>query len=450
MKRSERIFLTWLMTAFYCVPVLAAEGDSLESAYMKEFAFLESQKSELIKNIKSLKGRFEADTREQNQKIRQLEEKIANTEFQNERLGRQLQASRESIESGKSGIEVLESLFKQAEVTLDDHNVKVAAIEQGETDMRKALGELFSHGTDVLFTLSSLRESSGDFFLENGEKVTGQIFTVGNIASYGVSDNGSGALVPAGDGFFKLNYPQTATIAQNLLAGRVLEDIGIFLYEDDKTSFAEGDEKTVLDIINSGGVIAWIIVGLGALTIVFVVLRVFFLRRAGGDSVKLLPTIEPLVASGKADEAMQQCERSRGAIARILSATLRNLDRDRDHIEDIISESILHENGYFNRYSAVIIVIAGVAPLLGLLGTVTGMISTFDVITQFGTGDPKLLSGGISTALVTTQLGLIVAIPALILGNLLNSWSNRIKDDMEKSALRVINLSERRVFQAAA
>jgi biopolymer transport protein ExbB len=81
-----------------------------------------------------------------------------------------------------------------------------------------------------------------------------------------------------------------------------------------------------------------------------------------------------------------------------------------------------------------------VAPLLGLLGTVTGMIQTFDVITEFGTSDPKLLSGGIATALVTTELGLIVAIPCLLLGNLLGGWADRIKDDMEKAALRTINL----------
>ena len=84
-------------------------------------------------------------------------------------------------------------------------------------------------------------------------------------------------------------------------------------------------------------------------------------------------------------------------------------------------------------------VIAAVAPLLGLLGTVTGMISTFDIITEFGTGDPKLLSSGISIALVTTEVGLAVAIPALIFGNLLSGWAESIKDEMEKAALHVMN-----------
>jgi len=68
------------------------------------------------------------------------------------------------------------------------------------------------------------------------------------------------------------------------------------------------------------------------------------------------------------------------------------------------------------------------------------MIATFDVITEFGTGDPKMLSGGISEALVTTELGLIVAIPAVLLGNLLSGWAERIKNDMELGALHLINL----------
>jgi len=128
-----------------------------------------------------------------------------------------------------------------------------------------------------------------------------------------------------------------------------------------------------------------------------------------------------------------------GSAARVVKAAVRNLDRDRAHLEDIISEAILYESGHLNRFGAIILVIAGVAPLLGLLGTVTGMITTFDIITEFGTGDPKLLSGGISIALVTTELGLAVAIPMLLLGNILSGWAESIKDGMEKGALRVIN-----------
>ena len=109
-------------------------------------------------------------------------------------------------------------------------------------------------------------------------------------------------------------------------------------------------------------------------------------------------------------------------------------------MEGIVYEAILQESGPLDRFGSAILVIASISPLLGLLGTVTGMIETFDMITQFGTGDPKLLSEGISIALVTTELGLIVAIPALLIGSLLSAWARNIKRDMEHSALRIINV----------
>jgi biopolymer transport protein ExbB len=93
------------------------------------------------------------------------------------------------------------------------------------------------------------------------------------------------------------------------------------------------------------------------------------------------------------------------------------------------------------RFGSTLAVFAAVAPLLGLLGTVTGMISTFDVITEYGTGDPKLLSGGISEALVTTELGLVVAIPTLLIGTLLSGRAEAIKGTLERAALHVMNLA---------
>ena len=105
-------------------------------------------------------------------------------------------------------------------------------------------------------------------------------------------------------------------------------------------------------------------------------------------------------------------------------------------------EQILAEMQPIDRFGTMILVFAGVAPLLGLLGTVTGMIATFDAITEFGTGDPRLLSGGISEALITTELGLIVAIPTLLVGNLLSGMGEKLKRRLEVGALAVSNLAE--------
>jgi biopolymer transport protein ExbB len=195
----------------------------------------------------------------------------------------------------------------------------------------------------------------------------------------------------------------------------------------------------LLSVINSGGTIAWIIVALGLFGGILIVARLVFLRNASAATGKIVERVGRHVRKGEIDKALATCKEFQGATARVVAAAVRNLDRDRVHLEDIISESLLHESSHLNRFGSIILVIAAVAPLLGLLGTVTGMITTFDIITEFGTGDPKLLSGGISIALVTTEVGLAVAIPTLLLGNVLSSWAENIKGGMEKGALRVIN-----------
>ena len=112
---------------------------------------------------------------------------------------------------------------------------------------------------------------------------------------------------------------------------------------------------------------------------------------------------------------------------------------DRDSLFDAADEVLSGTKSGLERFSTVILVVAAVAPLLGLLGTVTGMIATFAVITEHGTGDPRMLSGGISEALITTQLGLIVAIPALLLGNMLNGWSKGLFERVEQGLLVYVN-----------
>jgi len=95
-------------------------------------------------------------------------------------------------------------------------------------------------------------------------------------------------------------------------------------------------------------------------------------------------------------------------------------------------------------------IIAVVAPLLGLLGTVTGMIITFQAITLFGTGDPKLMAGGISTALVTTVQGLCVAIPTVLLHTLVASRARRLNQILEEQAAGMVAVQSERRHAAAA
>ena len=131
-----------------------------------------------------------------------------------------------------------------------------------------------------------------------------------------------------------------------------------------------------------------------------------------------------------------------GMVAGLLVEGLNSFTAEGQVNEEKVQAKYIEYSQKLDRFHTMILVVAAVAPLLGLLGTVTGMISTFDVITEFGTGDPKLLSGGISEALVTTEMGLIVAIPSVFLGQLLGSWSDQVKSELEKVALLLGELSK--------
>ncbi len=427
-------------------PAAEEEKDgSLERAFQKEFAFLETQKQELFKRLKKFRADSNAKANAVARKVSSLETELQRLEMEMEQLNDSIVKAEHQVEANSGNRQLLDSMFQQANASMSDFGFKLTE-QRDFVDVKneERLEELYSKANDLVRTLSRVRREKGKFFLADGTQVTGTIVRVGNVAAYGVSDSGSGALVPAGEGTLRIyKGEETGAVARALAAGESPSLLKIFLFESSSKAIDQKPQKGIIDVVESGGIIGWVIVLLGVLVVIMILARIFYLRSASATNGVVIKKVTNLVRKGKLGEALRFCERTKGSTARVVASTLRNIDRDRDHLEDIVSESILHESDNLGRFSTFIIVIAAVSPLLGLLGTVTGMIATFDVITEFGTGDPKLLSGGISTALVTTELGLIVAIPALLIGNLLNAWSNRIKDNMEKAALRVINLADR-------
>ncbi|MBN2896943.1 MAG: MotA/TolQ/ExbB proton channel family protein [Campylobacterales bacterium] len=221
------------------------------------------------------------------------------------------------------------------------------------------------------------------------------------------------------------------------------QNLNIFIYENLDKEVEYQKEKTFDDTLKAGGVIGYSILGLGAIGVLLIIIRAIFLIGAGSNTVRITQIVYEKLPKEGSEKALEAIANFHGSTARVIKATLRNIKKEREHIEDIVMESILNESSSLDRFGNIVLVIASVAPLLGLLGTVTGMIATFDIITEFGTGDPKMLSGGISEALVTTMFGLIVAIPLLLLGNLLSGWAGNIKDSMEQSALHIVNLYEK-------
>jgi biopolymer transport protein ExbB len=146
-----------------------------------------------------------------------------------------------------------------------------------------------------------------------------------------------------------------------------------------------------------------------------------------------------LLEKNSLDDVNSLAKSGRSALARILNKCLQNSQWSRPAAEKAVREQLLAEMPRLDRYLNTLAVLAAAAPLLGLLGTVTGMISMFEAITKFGTADPRLLAGGISEALITTQAGLAIAIPLLLLHNYLRNRRNDIQADMEMYSMRILN-----------
>lgn len=424
-------------------PAEAQDKGSLETAYKREFAFLEAERAALAKRIEEIDAVNRRKVAEAEAEIHELQGRVMSVSLEADRLADLLLQTEAEADSAREGEDVLMGVLAQAATALEKGG---AGLPEAHNDDPHAPLEqariAFERAVELLGVQGSVRRTAGEFFALDGRQVRGEIIRLGSIASFGVSDQAAGALAPAGQNQLKV-WPEASSgeTARALADGPRPQRLKLFLYETLDKNIDAKQGKTPLQVVKAGGPIAWVIVALGFVALVMILLRAGFLWRAGSNTDELVAAVTPHLQRGDVEEAIAVCSRAQSAAGRVLKATLTHIDSSRDHLEDVISESILHEQPFLDRFGSTILVLAAVAPLLGLLGTVTGMISTFDIITEFGTGDPKLLSGGISEALITTELGLIVAIPALLFGNLLGGWAEGIKDAMDKSALRITNVA---------
>lgn len=180
---------------------------------------------------------------------------------------------------------------------------------------------------------------------------------------------------------------------------------------------------TLKERIQQGGWIGYIILILGAIGVLVALFQFLFLSKTG---------------LGVAKQQKQTELSQKNPLGRILSVYSDKLAQDVETLSLKLDEAILREMPKLERGLMTLAILAAIAPMLGLLGTVSGMIETFQSITLFGTGDPKLMSGGISQALVTTELGLAVAIPLLLIHSGLSSKSNRLIQILDEESAAIV------------
>ena len=184
-----------------------------------------------------------------------------------------------------------------------------------------------------------------------------------------------------------------------------------------------GEMPGVGERINQGGTVGYVILVLLAIGAAFAIFKIVTLFLMGG--------------------AMRKTAKTRQAgtgnpLARVFEAYETNKHHDIESLELKLDEQILRESPKIERFNDIIKVLAAVAPLLGLLGTVIGMIITFTAITNFGAGDPKLMAGGISVALMTTVLGLVAAIPLLLLHAVASSLARGNQQILDEQAAGLV------------
>jgi biopolymer transport protein ExbB len=199
----------------------------------------------------------------------------------------------------------------------------------------------------------------------------------------------------------------------------------------------------MLEFVIKGGPVMVPLLLCSVISLSIIVERCLSLRRNRILRYDVLQRIEELLRDRKIPEASTLCKRYPSSMTRILLAAILNHDKSRQEIKEIIEDSGRQEIPVLERYLTILGTIASISVLLGLLGTVMGMIRTFNSIAALGYGNPEALASGISEALVATATGLTIAIPTLVLYNVFTSKVDSLVIEMEKNSLRMLSILKR-------
>lgn len=194
----------------------------------------------------------------------------------------------------------------------------------------------------------------------------------------------------------------------------------------------------MIEFFRAGGPIMVPLVGCSILALAIVVERLINLRES-----KVLPDeevehLEALIDGGLFERAEEYCQRRGGPLTNIVAVALENRREERDFIRDVVRDVGRQEVPRLERYLGVLGTVVSISPLLGLLGTVMGMIEVFQVVSAQGVGQAGALAGGIAEALITTATGLAIAIPALAAYNYLVGKAEELVLEMERLALEMV------------
>lgn len=194
----------------------------------------------------------------------------------------------------------------------------------------------------------------------------------------------------------------------------------------------------MIELIVRGGIFMYPIIFCSVVALAVFLERIWILRRRNIIPDEFVRSVEDLVKKQKMSEALFLAQGNSSSIGRIFFAGLKNAGRGLWLVKEAIEERGDREAVGLEKRIGILATVANLAPLLGLLGTVSGMIRSFNVISLEGTGNPAHLAGGIAEALITTAAGLCVAIPTLVCHRILKDKAESLIFDMEENSLKLI------------
>ncbi|SFM44581.1 MotA/TolQ/ExbB proton channel family protein [Thermodesulforhabdus norvegica] len=413
------------------------------SALLEEIATLEKRAGALRSEVEGLKSEFEA--------LRKNEEEFRKD--LSEQQGEVAEIHRQIL----SWQDDFAGLFDRNPLVMYHGGLKDLRDRLNEPDYVVTMEDIRSLA-EALFTeitLGGLVEKVElPIYGDDGQERNVTALRVGTFCIFALSsDDVRLVRLGPGNSFLLSGYPLPAEISRtvkNFLdknGGPVPVDItGKKAYEN----VYEATGNRLVEWFKSGGVVMWPLLLIALICASIFIERVWFYRKQKPLGEEAWTRIMDAVRSGKWDRCYEICKglgfspaaRIVGNIVSAYSAYfLSNPTRaEVPRVEDIVDEALFKETGRLNRFLSTLTTMASVAPLLGLLGTVCGIIETFQVITVVGTGNPRYLSAGISEALVTTQFGLMIAVPVIVAHHFLERWADRLTTEAEEKSSQVCGI----------
>ncbi len=428
--------LRYLSVGLFSVflPVSAfANVPTFEEAFRRELRELTATRDALSQSLE--KTIHEADEQKQ-----ELTQKISQTLHDLESLQkqqRQLEQTREvAFESAQKTTDenalfdaMLHTATESATASSGRHSLNASQNEIFSNCMTTAISTLKQHGLVV--------SEKATYFSTDAREISGTVVRIGNIAALGLEKGKGNILSRTSQGELMAVGEISAGAVKALKEGKRIGPILISPFP--KGASIQDSKKNLWQTAEAGGPVAFVILAIAALGILLVLERIGTLLMHSDYVPSSFNKVSVLIAENRFQDA-QKLSRRMGAAGKGIRYVIENRKLEREEMENGVDELVFRTLPKMDRSLTILTVITTATPLLGLLGTVTGMISTFDVITRYGTGNPALLSGGISEALITTEIGLAVAIPFLLARSLIAKWARKIMDNMQIYCLAAMNV----------